>query len=325
MLRKLIICLLVVMSSIVAHAQAQLRLLEDFNYPNGAIDGLGENEVNGWVQSWKGEGLRVEGQSLVGQGHAVRTFISRVEFELESTRYFMVEIGRSGAGRSTDTDHVSMSLYNNDRSVDNRPLKVGISSGDVVYASHGKDEAAMLKQPVDDSGCVLIVRLRTHIDARDEANVWVVPIGQRLPSTPTAKPDLTFFFDYLGTSNELEISTGNAPGLSARIDRIRMGENWHDVIRDNPEDFRFTHHVRMLPYITAEPNAVHMITHGWGAASILPWDNDKPQLIQCLASSYSTWMPEPNRIYTIVSDADKAAAAPALCRRRGCRARVRCR
>jgi FG-GAP-like repeat len=289
----------------VSSARADLSLLESFDYPNGKLDAQGEAEVNGWAGPWNSEGLVVRDGAVVGRGHASRAMIPTVDFALDDEWYFRVGLERTGV--SQGSDYCVISLANRDRSVDRKPFYMGINSREKFYAMAGIGEAQLFGEYDPRQAYVLIARLKTRVKGHDELRVWVFPANRPLPVKPLTRPSLVMAFDYSGNSKTLELRTGGAEGYQARFDDIRAGESWSEITAQSPETFRFDHPYRKFRFIRVADNGVHMLPNSWSKISVIPWDDDRPQIIQM--SSWP-WIPDQDRIYTIVDGATRRYARP---------------
>ena len=287
-------------------ARAEIALFESFDFKPGPLDGQGETEVDGWSGPWEGEGLTVKDGAVQGRGFATRGTISRVDFELDDEWFLLVKLGREGAGQGSD--YCSLTLTNRDRLVDRKAFYMGVNSRESFYALAGPGEAKLFDGYKPGQTYVMVARIKTRMHEKDELNIWVFPADKPLPTRPPSRPDMTMMFDYSGWSQTVELRTGNQAGYRAAFDDIRLGDNWAQVTQQKqPETFRFKHPYRKLKPVRIQDNGMHMLPNGWTSISVLPWDDDRPQLIQM---SDWPWIPDQNRIYTQVDQARRAKAEP---------------
>ncbi len=125
-------------------AGADLLVQDDFSQTES-------NPAAGWAAPWKFSGaLNVETaeKAMAGQGWAMRPMLQSIDFDRDGEYFFRVTIERTGLGTQGNS-YAALQLYNNDKAVDNRPLRMGIDSGDVYMFGLGTNERLNQKTKAD--------------------------------------------------------------------------------------------------------------------------------------------------------------------------------
>ncbi len=294
----------------IAAARGELVLFERFDYPDGALQGNGRAEIDGWREPWDSDGFQVQGGVMQGRGEARRRMIARVDFEQECEWFFRVTLQRRGTSSTREgSDYCLFRMLNSDDAVNRAPLFAGIDSSNHFYAGAGitTQQAGRFGDADPDKAYTFVARLKTHTDGKDELDVWVFAADQPLPAQPPAKPDLVQYCDYSGDSDYLGVITGNAEGYAARVDDIVIGGSWQDVAAASFQSFKHPDAYRKMRPVMVQEHGTHLLPNLWGSMSVIQWDDDRWQLF---FSSQLRWLPRQRVLYSPVDDDVRRQAKP---------------
>ena len=149
----------------------------------------------GFLGAWTGRGIAYAagGGGLTGAGSASRNLGLTVDFDRDGEYFLRTSVGRSGLGGAGN--YASIGLFTNDDAVQNRPLKLGYSSGNTLLVSLGTERADVkpARAGITATGPITIAaRLVTRPAAEgpDRMEVWAWPAGETGPRrcrlSPTA-------------------------------------------------------------------------------------------------------------------------------------------
>ncbi|BAM03306.1 FG-GAP repeat domain-containing protein [Phycisphaera mikurensis] len=270
----------------------------------------------GFLGAWGGKGMAYAGGGgLTGAGWAARNVAVKVDFERAGEYFFRTTVGRSGLGGGSD--HASIGLFTKDASVNNRPLKVGFSSGNTLLVSLGEERADVKlgEAGVSATGPITIAaRLVTRPSAEglDRMEVWAWPAGNAAPASVPSRPDGVIEADYDGASNTVRIDTGNAAGFAATFGETRIATDWNGLFagiayEDVPP--AQTHPYRDFTHVRLAPDATQPLPVQWAGLSLIPrGEGEAPEL---LVLGSSEWIPAASMAYRPVDAATRAEASPA--------------
>ena len=277
-------------------AAAELLVQDDFSQNDA-------NPAAGWAAPWKVQGTLAtppDESQMVGQGWAMRPMLRPIDFSSDGTYFFRITIERTGL-KTGGNSYAALQLFNKDKEVENRPLRMGIDSGDRHMFGLGgnsrverKTEAA---QPY-----TLIAKLTTRADGPDRLEGWAVE-GDEAPETLPAEPDVTSELDYADEVSDLRLQTGTGDGYEAHFRDLRIGTTYEDVAGEAPEmpeSQAFKHEFRELPRLEVAATGTHAIPIQWANVSLLPGASGQPPSL--VVQGDYPWI-EPNSVVYRPADA----------------------
>ena len=271
----------------------------------------------GFLGAWTGRGIAYAGAGggLTGAGSASRNLGLTVDFDREGEYFLRTSVGRSGLGGAGN--YASIGLFTKDDAVQNRPLKLGYSSGNTLLVSLGTERADVkpARAGITATGPITIAaRLVTRPAAEgpDRMEVWAWPAGETAPATMPAQPDGVVEADYAGSANTLRIDTGTAAGYAATFGETRFATDWaglFDEVDYESVPAPREHPYRDFTHVRLAPDATQPLPVQWAGLSLIP--NAPGEAPDLLVLGSSAWIPAKSMVFRPVDAATRAAAEPA--------------
>ncbi len=270
----------------------------------------------GFLGAWSGKGMAyASGGGLTGAGWAARNVGVKIDFDKRGEYFLRTNVGRSGLGGGSD--HASIGLFTKDPAVNNRPLKLGYSSGNTLLVTLGEERADVKpgRAGISPAGPITIAaRLvtRPSSEGLDRMEVWAWPAGDEAPSSMPSTPDSVVEADYPKTADTVRIDTGNAAGFAATFGETRIATDWDGLFAEI--DFESvppaqTHPYRDFTHVRLAPNATQPLPVQWASLSLIP--NGKGEAPDLLVLGSSEWIPAKSMAYRPVDAAARSQADPA--------------
>ncbi len=286
-------------------AAGELLVQDDFSQSDA-------NRAAGWAAPWKTQGslaIKPDEKQMVGQGWATRPMVKPIDFGADGTYFFRVTIERTGL-KTKGNSYAALQLFNKDTEVENRPLRMGIDSGDRHMFGLGENGRVERKTEAD-RPYTLIAKLTTRADGPDRLEGWAFE-GAEVPERLPAEPDVASELDYADAASDLRLQTGTGDGYEAHFSDLRIGTTYEDVAAEAsemPKAEPFKHGFRELPRLEVAPAGTHAIPIQWSNVSVLPGGSGQPPSL--LVQGDSPWI-EPNSVVYRPADAStRRQATPA--------------
>ena len=270
------------------------------------------NPGAGWAAPWNmKDDLKIDTgkKQAVGQGYAMRPLLQPVDFSADGEYFFRVTIERTGL-KTQGNSYAAVQLFNKDKAVENRPLRMGIDSGDRFMFGLGTNERLDM-QTKGDTPYTLVARLTTKADGPDVLDGWAFE-GAEAPAQMPDQPQITSELDYDDKVADVRLQTGVGDGYEAHFRDLRIGTTWQDVTGqagNMPEPTSFKHEFREIPRLQVFPTGTHAIPIQWSNVSLIPGPaGESPGLL--VQGSYP-WIVPNSVMYRPADDSTRQRATPA--------------
>ncbi|MEM8738808.1 MAG: VCBS repeat-containing protein [Planctomycetota bacterium] len=267
------------------------------------------NPSAGWASPWDIRGplsIQTDQRQIVGYGYGTRTTLQTIDFARDAEYWFRISMNRLSLP-SKGNSYAALLLFNRDKSVNNRPLVMGINSGARFYFGLGKTEASERRTKAGQL-YTLVGQLTTAAEGPDTFKVWTFE-GNELPDQLPEEPAGVSSLDYGGKSNLVRLQTGNGSGFSAAFSDLRIGTEYSDVsgpLEAMPAAEPFKHGFRTFKHLKVSPHGVQPLSIHWSNVSLLPNGDGQPPSV--LVQSGHPWL-EHNSVLYRPADASTAAQA----------------
>jgi hypothetical protein len=266
----------------------------------------------GWLSPWQFSGnlkLDPDAGQVVGDGYGTRAMAYTVDFSEPGDYWFRITLNR----RSQPTrgnSYAALQLFNKDKSVNNRPLTLGIDSGSRVYFGIGENSGPDQRTQFG-RDYTLVAHLQTAADSPDVLKVWRFD-GAQTPDELSGPPVGQTSNDYDGKSSLVRLQTGNGDGFSAALSDLRIATEAVDVLGEAepmPEPEPFKHDYRVFKPLKVEADGVSALPIQWAYVSLLP--NAEGEAPSLLIQHKHPWIPMPHALYRPAEQSQAASARPA--------------
>jgi hypothetical protein len=279
--------------SLTAATPATAELIAQDNFAQGVDE---SNMDAGWTAPWKltdNLQIKTDSKQMVGFGYAMRPMLQAIDFSQDGEYFFRITVTRTGL-TTKGNSYAALQLFNKDKEVENRPLRVGIDSGDRYMFGLGRNERLDTKTKADQP-YTLVARVVTAADEPDRLEGWAFE-GQTAPSAMPGKPQIVSTLDYDDKVNDLRLQTGNGAGFEAMFQDLRIGTTWGDIAGEAPkmpEAQAFKHEFRKLNRLKVADNGTQAIPIQWANVSLIP--NAKGQPPRIVVQGVYRWI-QPNSV-----------------------------